>query len=80
MAQVLDFVRDGLNETMPEYGGDSNRERSITNAWDYVQEEVGNILLHLETQFRALTSTCSTCNVVGLMFCHAISIYMYMLS
>lgn len=38
--EVFDFVRDGLNDTMSEYGGDSNRARSITNAWDYVQDNL----------------------------------------
>ena len=38
--QVLDIVRDGLNDTMPAYGEDSNRGDSITDAWDYVQDTV----------------------------------------
>ena len=38
--QVFERVRDGLNETMPEYGEDSNRGKSVTNAWDFVQERV----------------------------------------
>ena len=38
--QTLDFVRDGLNETLVEYGGDSNRAGSIADAWDFVQETV----------------------------------------
>ena len=35
-----DYVRDGLNDTMPEYGGESNREESVTDAWDFVQENI----------------------------------------
>ena len=27
--------RDGLNDTMPAYGEESNRGDSITDAWDY---------------------------------------------
>ena len=35
--QVFERVRDG---TMPEYGEESNRGKSVTNAWDFVQERV----------------------------------------
>ena len=41
-AQVLDFVRDGLNDTMPDFGEDTNRGQSVTEAWDYVQENVSS--------------------------------------
>ena len=41
-AQVLDFVRDGLNDTMPDFGEDTNRGQSVTEAWDFVQENVSN--------------------------------------
>ena len=38
--QVVDLVRDGLNDTMPEFGEETNRGESITDAWDFVQENV----------------------------------------
>ena len=38
--QVVDLVRDGLNDTMPEFGEDTNRGESVTDAWDFVQENV----------------------------------------
>ncbi|CAI8028546.1 Tetraspanin-7 [Geodia barretti] len=38
--QVVDLVRDGLNDTMPEFGEDTNRGESITDAWDFVQENL----------------------------------------
>jgi hypothetical protein len=37
---VVDLVRDGLNDTMPEFGEDTNRGESITDAWDFVQENL----------------------------------------
>ena len=38
--QVVDLVRDGLNDTMPEFGEETNRGESVTDAWDFVQENV----------------------------------------
>jgi hypothetical protein len=38
--QVVDLVRDGLNDTMPEFGEETNRGESITDAWDFVQENL----------------------------------------
>jgi hypothetical protein len=41
--EALDFVRDGLEQTITEYNiseSASNRQRAITEAWDFVQEEV----------------------------------------
>ena len=52
-AQVLDFVRDGLNDMMPDFGEDTNRGQSVTEAWDFVQENVSSrnvcILLYCGT-------------------------------
>ncbi|CAI8028545.1 Tetraspanin-7 [Geodia barretti] len=42
--EVVDLVRDGLNDTMPEFGEDTNRGESITDAWDFVQENVVDLV------------------------------------
>ena len=46
--QVVDLVRDGLNDTMPEFGEETNRGESVTDAWDFVQENVSQwcVVIH----------------------------------
>lgn len=39
--EVFNFVRDGLNETLADYGQNfTSTDERITDAWDYVQEQL----------------------------------------
>ena len=37
---VFDVVKEGLNNTLPRYNGESSADQDITKAWDNIQEQV----------------------------------------
>ena len=57
--QVVDLVRDGLNDTMPEFGEETNRGESVTDAWDFVQENVSLWCVCIHSGDRVYSSSTS---------------------